>query len=324
MSTATTPHLDSITDSTLVWVEDNEIVFHSARGCVDAHGLLTERRWDEGLGKFPCGTCIDVDIVPTGPLATRRADSVDRPDGNGQGTGAGPKGGPASPKQLAFIDSLRAQVGDETYTQVLAVVCPDGRKVGKADASDLIDRLIKARDAAIPKGTPTWSPKQDAFLRSLFEDRQVVKVGGPLDGKTFDEAIAVLAEGDFISTDSRGASALIDAWKAAPRREAPKATDSKGGLDEDADGFFVTPDGKVVKVQFNRAKSNRYAKVLDTDTGSFEYAGKAPLRWELEPLTAERAAELGRLYGRCVACGATLTDEDSIQRGMGPVCATKF
>lgn len=322
MSTATITHLDSITGRTPVWVDADGIIWHARPDCPDAT-VQTDAGYGPTLGKFPCGTCIDVDVVPQGHVATRLADSVDRPENHGgTGTGAGPKGGPASPKQLSFIESLRAQVGETTYSQALDTVCPDGRQIGRADASDLIDRLIKARDAATPKGTPTWSPKQDAFLRSLFEDRQIAKVGGPLDGKSFDEFIAAMVEGDFITTDSKGASALIDAWKAAPRKETPKA--AAGSLDEDEDGFFVTPDGKVVKVQFNRARTNRYAKVLDTETGAFEYAGKAPLRWELERLTAERAAELGRLYGMCVACGATLTDEDSIERGLGPICANKF
>lgn len=40
-------------------------------------------------------------------------------------------------------------------------------------------------------------------------------------------------------------------------------------------------------------------------------------------MTAEEAKEFGRLYGVCVRCGRTLTDEGSIALGIGPVCAGK-
>jgi hypothetical protein len=41
-------------------------------------------------------------------------------------------------------------------------------------------------------------------------------------------------------------------------------------------------------------------------------------------MTLEDAKEFGRLYGMCCQCGATLTDEKSIEAGIGPVCAGKF
>ncbi len=41
-------------------------------------------------------------------------------------------------------------------------------------------------------------------------------------------------------------------------------------------------------------------------------------------MTLEQAQEFGKLYGVCCRCAADLTDEDSIARGMGPVCAGKM
>jgi len=32
----------------------------------------------------------------------------------------------------------------------------------------------------------------------------------------------------------------------------------------------------------------------------------------------------GKLAGRCCSCGRELTDDDSIEAGIGPVCARKF
>ena len=41
-----------------------------------------------------------------------------------------------------------------------------------------------------------------------------------------------------------------------------------------------------------------------------------------DPLNA--AIAYGKKYGKCSVCARTLTDEDSINRGIGPVCAERF
>lgn len=41
-------------------------------------------------------------------------------------------------------------------------------------------------------------------------------------------------------------------------------------------------------------------------------------------LTKERAQAFGALYGTCIRCARTLTDEDSISRMMGRTCASKL
>jgi hypothetical protein len=43
---------------------------------------------------------------------------------------------------------------------------------------------------------------------------------------------------------------------------------------------------------------------------------------EQNPLAA--AMKFGKLSGRCCSCGRDLTDPESIERGIGPVCADKF
>jgi len=40
-------------------------------------------------------------------------------------------------------------------------------------------------------------------------------------------------------------------------------------------------------------------------------------------MSLEEAKEFGALYGTCCVCGRTLTNEDSIEAGIGPVCAGK-
>jgi len=71
-----------------------------------------------------------------------------------------------------------------------------------------------------------------------------------------------------------------------------------------------------------------YAKqltVLSTGEFQFEYApGAIRFLTQDTRMSVEDAAAFGHLYGRCVQCGRTLTDEDSIARGIGPVCASYF
>lgn len=83
-------------------------------------------------------------------------------------------------------------------------------------------------------------------------------------------------------------------------------------------------DGTVYKVQRAVHGSGRlYAKVL-TETG-FTYAPGAVRKLGPEhKMSLEQAREYGRLYGRCVRCHKELTDEDSIEAGIGPVCQNKF
>lgn len=111
--------------------------------------------------------------------------------------------------------------------------------------------------------------------------------------------------------------------KAAAKASAPAAPKSEPLA---ADGIYAK-DGEVFKVQWNQNHTNLYAKRLvenpEAKTYSWEYVGKGPLYTltEADRLTAEKAKELGQLYGVCIFCGRTLTDEASIEAGYGPVCA---
>lgn len=44
--------------------------------------------------------------------------------------------------------------------------------------------------------------------------------------------------------------------------------------------------------------------------------------FELDPLAA--AKKYGKLAGRCCSCGKDLTDPESIEAGIGPICASRF
>lgn len=90
------------------------------------------------------------------------------------------------------------------------------------------------------------------------------------------------------------------------------------------DGIYDVNCG-IFKVQTSPNSGRQYAKKLDIDSGTWEYAPGAVknLRPETK-MPLERAQGFGRLYGWCIKCSRTLTDEDSIAAGIGPICAGKW
>lgn len=167
------------------------------------------------------------------------------------------------------------------------------------DAIDPFAGLTTVATLPAPPANPP-SKKQLAFLRSLAEERDV----------DLEEIIPTL--------DKRGASSWIDKLLAQPKAaRIVEMTDAPEGI------HFT--EGTVYKVQFNREKTQKYAKRLSSG-GDFVYEGKAPLRFLNEGtlMSLEQAKEYGQLYGMCCRCGATLTLEASIAAGIGPICGSKF
>jgi hypothetical protein len=112
-----------------------------------------------------------------------------------------------------------------------------------------------------------------------------------------------------------------------------------GALSIDRPGVFEKGDAIYV-VKQNRAKTRMYAKRLTelrdaqgdrlTDAGGhvrfdFEYAAGAIYDLsEQDRMPESRAKDLHVRYGRCLNCGRTLKVAESLERGVGPVCAKSF
>lgn len=96
------------------------------------------------------------------------------------------------------------------------------------------------------------------------------------------------------------------------------------------DGYYKCGDD-IYKVQYNRAGTNLYAKLLVIEpseegalTGRFDYIPGAIKKLKASMLLSkDEAAKFGQLYGVCF-CGLLLTAEESIERGFGPVCGKKM
>lgn len=105
-----------------------------------------------------------------------------------------------------------------------------------------------------------------------------------------------------------------------------------------SDGFYRTPGGMYYKVLHAiHGSGHPYAKrmrvvqeaVRGTDGAILQ---PALIAWDFDKgmqfrlqeewkLSVEDAGGFGKLYGCCLKCGTPLTDEESIARGIGPVCA---
>lgn len=206
------------------------------------------------------------------------------------------------------------------------------------------------------------SEKQIAFAEKLVAEmiERTVEgarlAGTPLSDQDVEGMTIALGEAVTKSFESkRSASQMIDslidsnqrlrranAERAQAIRQAEQATRrterAQGHRDAtDVDGMYQLPDGRIVKVQYAVHGSGKpYAKLLvkldepvikrgKQVTWGFEYA--PGLVRECTPerkMSLEDAKAWGALYGACCNCGATLTDETSIEAGIGPICSGRF
>lgn len=129
--------------------------------------------------------------------------------------------------------------------------------------------------------------------------------------------------------DRAAISIVIDGLKHLPRKEqAPAAQAAPVELQ---DGMYRIPTGGIYKVQHAvHGSGKQYAKLLTppvegASKWTFEYAPGAIRFLTVEHrMTLEQAKEFGALYGTCCVCGAVLTNERSIEAGIGPICGGRI
>lgn len=179
---------------------------------------------------------------------------------------------------------------------------------------------FKTLEAQVPV-TPEFppSPAQVKFMLDLLKRKRGID-GNPADVEAMDQ---------------RAVSRLIDRYKAMP--DTPRTV-----AEPVTEGMYRNPaTGDIYKVQRGVHGSGRlYAKLMVVDQawqraedGTVLTPGKAHFAYAPGAIrmlqagwrmTIEQAKEFGALYGVCLSCSATLTREESIQRGYGPVCAGKI
>lgn len=182
-----------------------------------------------------------------------------------------------------------------------------GVKGGSALIEKLLNCPIKSRPITSNdsgKKEILGSPKQLTFITSLLSER-------------------ILSESDIKNMHSRcnyRASNIISELLAMPKAQKANNT-AKEPL---AEGMYVTLDNRIFKVYENQEHTRMLCKELID--GSFEYLGMAQYKLpkDARKMTIEEAKEYGKVTGTCCVCSRRLTDEGSIEAGIGPICASKF
>jgi len=209
--------------------------------------------------------------------------------------------------QHASVAEVRACYG----VAPKAVVTASGNAQREVTATVATDPFGEAK----PKGKPA-SAKQIAFLMSLQERAP--------------EADRV-SEADYAALTTKEASRAIDALMALPK--PTKETKAPRAARVVEDGIYIVDATNEIFKVYVTVHGNRQQCVKRLDhiaaetvteqpKGKFVYMGLATkhLPANARMMTLDEAKALGRVYGFCVKCGRTLTDEQSIASGIGPVC----
>lgn len=101
-----------------------------------------------------------------------------------------------------------------------------------------------------------------------------------------------------------------------------------------APGMYMVGEN-IYKVQKAKTSDNLYAKKLvvtwpeecDGEHSKIIFVYAPGIVATLNPgdrMTLDAAVNFGVLYGTCCNCGKLLTNPESIEAGLGPICAAKF
>jgi len=200
------------------------------------------------------------------------------------------------------------------------------------------------------------SEKQRAFARKLATERP--QWDAHLNGALYERAFDLVCDpSKFVSI--REDSDVIDALLRVPQGPSTRPTSTPTGVPgqdgtpplarpagptpiaapgKAEPGIYTTPNGDIVKVQMNRAKTNTYAlrwveiageRLVDATEehvrGEWDYA--PGLVFGMDPawrMTVEQAKAFILRYGQCARCGRKLKAAKSVEAGIGPVCIKEF
>lgn len=162
-----------------------------------------------------------------------------------------------------------------------------------------------------PEGPP--SAPQVSFLERLVNERQISAATASADLATLREWLASGANKGQVDT-------LIKRFKGLPRRQGASIEI----------GMYVTADERIFRVYKARSGMYLLVKRLDgSDAAGWSYTYIGPSRAlnglkGLRKMTLEEAKGWGKKTGTCCVCAAHLTDGESIDKGIGPVCERSF
>lgn len=181
------------------------------------------------------------------------------------------------------------------------------------------------------KAVKMASAKQCATVRNMWAKKDVEFTGEDLaiaslavlwaeyaDGKNENRPEKELTHNEISPIIGK----IFDAnWK--PRESKPKADRAPSAPVAELEAGMYLWEDRIFKVQIAVHGSGKpYAKEF-TENG-FEYAPGMVRNLSADNrMTLDQAKEFGALYGTCIVCGRTLTDEKSIAAGIGPICSER-
>jgi hypothetical protein len=131
----------------------------------------------------------------------------------------------------------------------------------------------------------------------------------------------------FDDTQVSQFEALFNAFEAAKAKGAKRLTLRFDGVNvkpnRDLSALWIT--SQTEKEEGNYGLQPKYlGKVtrIGMDSRLSDDVKEVIMSASKDPLTA--AIRYGKVSGECSCCGRELTDPQSIERGIGPICATKF
>jgi len=177
----------------------------------------------------------------------------------------------------------------------------------------------------LSKRQATWLKHETAYRAAMFR-----LIGDE------DQAARVLAA-TFTVTDEAEFQTLLDRMRAANAEMQDQHSltlartyneifrylnaQRNTGQDQLTEGLYDV-GGDIYKIVKSKTSNRLYAKILDMETGSFEYAAGAMKRIDVrDRMSLDEAKAYGRRTGTCVVCGRHLTNPVSVAEGIGPVCS---
>jgi hypothetical protein len=227
----------------------------------------------------------------------------------------------ATDKQVDYLRSLfetrrAADAGEnlaelnEIYAQVAT------GKVNKKAASRGItlllalpeNRAVPASAGAPKPGGRMITDKQVGLIERLVRER---------------EGADRVVVGEVRDLSVVGASKIIDALFALPKL----VTAAPGRDSQFAAGMYVSGDGRIFRAYLGQQSGQILAKEVVKDEHGYElvYRGMAArvIPADARRMTLEEAKAWGKATGTCVKCGRRLDVPESVDAGIGPVCAAK-
>jgi hypothetical protein len=157
--------------------------------------------------------------------------------------------------------------------------------------------------------------KQVSFLQTLLAERVIPAQVA----KWLDSNVGDLGLGLYLTRED--ASRLIESLLASPRKSAEAGKPAKAFVAEV--GMYRTEAGEIFKVQASRESGNLYAKRLTPNGFEYEQGAIRKLSAD-DKMTIEQAKAFGVATGVCCVCARELTDQQSVEAGIGPVCAKRW